>query len=259
MNLENPAPPDPSPASSDKPAEVIASSNSKLKDSTTDLPMFDLEEIVRFIATIHDQGLETARMPDVAKGCGYKHASSTPFYRKLVASRLFGLLVSNGAELTLRARDYLKPTQPESMARALSDAVCSVSYFSDYISKHTGKRFNLDLVGNDIARTFHLTDTAAKGCAKVFESSLKFANLLASDNTILSGCAAPPAKPKDESQFADDDDGEEPTQVHTLFLDKQKKRKFTMRAPISVSSAELKRICMWLEVTMIVEDDATSA
>src|SRR5438046_2798721 len=79
------------------------------KDSTIEIPMVDLEEAVRLVTMIHENALETASMPDVAKGCGYSNPSSTPFYRRMVAARQFGLLSTGRPELTTRSRDYLKP------------------------------------------------------------------------------------------------------------------------------------------------------
>ena len=42
---------------------------------------------------------------------------------------------------------------------------------------------------------------------------------------------------------------------HSLFLDKEKTRKFTINSPLFVSRAEYERICKWIEVTLIVEDE----
>lgn len=226
------------------------------KDSTAEVPMFDLEEVIQFVARIHGAGLETAKMPDVAVGCGYKHASSTPFYRRMVAGRLFGLLAQTGAELTMRARDYLEPTRDDARTRSLIEAVMAVPWYAEYVGKHVGKKWNPDLVGNEIGRAFTLTDACRRVCAKALESSLRFAGLLSTENTVLapSTVTGQPSPPPSGDENEDEEQSEE-TQKHTLFLDKQKKRKFTIIAPISVNGAELTRICKWLEVTMIVEPD----
>ncbi|MSU59742.1 MAG: hypothetical protein EXS35_16510 [Pedosphaera sp.] len=89
------------------------------KDSTNALPMFDMEEAIKLVVTIHDKALETAPLPQVAKGCGYAHPSSTPFYRRLAAARLFKLLGSPQAELTTFALDYLNPTEKTQSRRRL--------------------------------------------------------------------------------------------------------------------------------------------
>ncbi len=41
---------------------------------------------------------------------------------------------------------------------------------------------------------------------------------------------------------------------HSLYLDKNKQRKFSISSPLFISRAEYNRICKWIEVTLIVED-----
>ena len=57
------------------------------KDSTNELPMFDLTEALNFVTKLHENALETVPMPKVAEGMGYTNPSSTPFYRRIVAAR----------------------------------------------------------------------------------------------------------------------------------------------------------------------------
>ena len=120
-----------------KPAAVT---KSDAKDYTSELPMFDLEDSLSFVAEIQSKGLERGKMPDVAKAFGYESASSTSFYRKLVACRLFGLLAVNGAELTERARDYFAPTTDDSKQKALVEAIQGVSLFAEQLALHGGTR-----------------------------------------------------------------------------------------------------------------------
>jgi hypothetical protein len=226
---------------------------SELKDYTTELPMFDLEEMIGFVADIQSKGLEKAKMPDVAKGCGYESASSTSFYRKLVAARHFGLLVANGAELTERARDYLAPTADDSKPKALTEAIQGIPYFSEVLLQHGGKRLNIELIGNDIARKLNVSKTCGKRCAKVFETSARFAGTLTPENLVLTATAKSPVPKEDHGNGALDE--HEDTQKHTLYLDKMKRRKFHMVAPLTITAAELERIKNWLTFTIIVDDD----
>jgi hypothetical protein len=225
-----------------------------LKDYTTELPMFDLEDMLAFAADIQTKGLEKAKMPDVAKGCGYESASSTSFYRKLVAARHFGLLVANGAELTERTRDYLAPTADNSKPKALTEAVQGIAYFSDVLAQHGGKRLNIELIGNDIARKLNVSKTCGKRCAKVFETSARFAGLLSPENLVLSTPLVKPQATKEEQGGGVLDEGED-TQKHTLYLDKMKRRKFHMVAPLSISTTELERIKNWLTFTIIADEE----
>jgi hypothetical protein len=241
------------PEASDEPTKPL---NGK-KESTIELPMFDLEEIVRVISKIHAEGLEMAKVDDVARAFGYKTSSSTPFYRRLVAGRHFGLIVSNGADLTVRSRDILQPTQEGSKEESLAQAALNHQYYAQWVSRLSGRRLNLELVTNDIEREYGLTKTCAKRCAEVLADSLRFAGLMLPDGMVRP--SSPPANPARSSSSSINESGPEEvddpeTQTHTLFLDRHKQRKFVMTAPISVSQAELQRICRWLEVSMIVDD-----
>ena len=101
------------------------------KDSTIDLPMIDLGEAVELVTTIHEKALETASMPEVAKACGYTSPSSTPFYRRAAAARLFKMLSPQKAELTSQALDYFKPDCEDAKQRSLESAVMGVPAYAD--------------------------------------------------------------------------------------------------------------------------------
>src|SRR6266704_6361981 len=79
------------------------------KGSTSDYPMVGLREVCDFAQTIREKGVEAETMPIVAKACGYSSATSTGFYRRVGAARLFQLLEPQGAALTALALDYFKP------------------------------------------------------------------------------------------------------------------------------------------------------
>lgn len=49
----------------------------------------------------------------------------------------------------------------------------------------------------------------------------------------------------------------EGTEQHTLYLSSDKKRMVTLAAPLAISNAEYNRICNWIKVALIVEDEKT--
>ena len=228
------------------------------KDYTLELPMFDLAEALKLVTEIHEKALETAPMAEVAKGCGYAGPSSTSFYRRIVAARLFGLLSQQGAALTKQALDYLKPDTENAKDRALNSSIQSIPAYVELLQNHQGKRINLDIVGNGFMRRFALTKPAASVCARVFANSIKTAGFLSSDGTITAATATvnddkgdrtatPPVKPRNEGEV-------DPPNSHgfTLILDPKKNRKFFVQAPPSVTEAELKRIQAWLGYQLLV-------
>jgi len=235
------------------------------KDSTNELPMFDLEEAIKLVVTIHEKALETASLQDVAKGCGYANPTSTPFYRRIVAARLFRLLESPKSELTRLALDYLKPDTDGAKQVALSQAIMGIKIYAELVTLHLGKRLNVDLIANKLEKdnALSITKACAKICATVFVNSLKFSGFISQDGTVAlpsgSGSAVaqptPAVKPvTKEEEFLTDEE----SQVQTLYLDGKRKRKITIKAPFTVTKDELERIRAWLGFQLIVEEKDTN-
>jgi hypothetical protein len=228
------------------------------KNSTIELPMVDLAESIQFVTSIHEKGLETVSMADLAKGLGYANPTSTPFYRRMVASRLFKLLTAQGAELTKLALDYLKPDTEEAKARALSESASSIPGYLKLVEKHGGKRLNVAIIANGMARDFGLTDDCASICAKAFHSSLKFGGFLDGNDTLL-GTSAQTSKQPDPQMLARSpavvppETADADLETYYLTLDARKNRRVIVKAPPSVSQQELKRIQDWLSFQLLVE------
>jgi hypothetical protein len=234
------------------------------KDSTNELPMFDIEEALKLVVTIHDKALETAAMPDVAKGCGYANPTSTPFYRRIVAARLFRLLGQPKPELTKLALDYLKPDTDDAKQAALSQAIMGIKTYADIVNPHVGKKLNVELIANKLEKDsiLSITKSCAKVCATVFASSLKFAGFISSDGTVVipTGATLPStapvveAPPQKDPPKNDDLEADDESQVQTLYLDNKRKRKITVKAPLTVTKEELERIRAWLGFQLIIEE-----
>jgi hypothetical protein len=268
--------------------------NKTKKDSTNELPMFDIQEAINLVVTIHEKALETAALPDVAKGCGYANPTSTPFYRRLAAARLFKLLNSPKAELTKIASDYLKPEMEGAKQAALTHAIMGIKVYADIVNQYVGKRLNTELIANKLERdeTLSITKACAKVCASAFAISLKFAGFISADGTVTvpSGANSPAETPLPDDppvkhpanynergiQFAnislpddppvkhpakggngDELENDEESQIQTLYLDNKRKRKITMKAPFTVTKEELERIRAWLGFQLIVEEAKT--
>jgi len=233
------------------------------KDSTNELPMYDLGEALKIAATIHEKALETAAMPEVAKGCGYANPTSTPFYRRIAAARLFKLLNSPKAELTKIALDYLKPDTADAKQNALTQAVMGIKIYADIVVQHVGKKVNLELITNRLEKdaSLSITRSCAKICAYAFDSSLRIAGFISVDGTVVipSGVVAPPKTPPldpppPKAGTGDELEGDEESQVQTLYLDKARKRKITIKAPFTVTKNELERTRAWLGFVLMVEE-----
>jgi hypothetical protein len=239
-------------------------SDTTKKDSTSELPMVDLEEAIRIVTTIHEKGLETAPMPEVAKGCGYANPTSTPFYRRMLAARLFKLLGSPKPELTELALDYLKPHADGAKQAALTQAMMGIKKYAELVNENLGKKLNPDLLANKLEKdvALSITKVGAKICASVFVNSLRFAGFVSTDGTvIISGATAGPTRnlpatepPKPKTANEDGFQSDEESQTQTLYLDSRRKRKISIKAPLTVTKDELERIRAWLGFQLIIEE-----
>ena len=237
------------------------------RNYTTDLPMVDLETIIQFVSKIREKGLETATTKDVAKEFGYAAHTSTPFYRKQVAARLFGLLGKSGVELTTRATNYLKPDTEDAKPRALADAVSGIAPYNAAIQKFLAKKLNVGLVANGFEKEFGIDANCASICAHAFERSIKFAGFLSHDGVVQNPSAvpvdreemvdegedeSPPVDKQKDAQSSPDKNKSKNTQSHTIYLDTGKIRQLTVTAPLDITSAELTRVKSWMEFALIV-------
>ena len=151
---------------------------SKRRDSTADYPMVNLREVCDFVQVVWEKGVQSESMPTVAKACEYSSPTSTGFYRRMVAARLFKMAESQSARLTRLSLDYLKPDSGDAKTKALREAVRSVPSYQPLFEKYTGSKLNQEIIKNGIARATNLTDDCALICAKVFIESLRFAGVL---------------------------------------------------------------------------------
>jgi hypothetical protein len=239
-----------------------AGGKSELKDYTLELPMFDLGEAIKLVTDIHKKAIETAAMSKVATECGYAGTSSTPFYRRIVASRLFKLLKPEGASLTSQAMDYLKPDTEDAKATALRNSILGIPTYNDLVQSNQGKRLNVEIIANGIARKFKLTQAAATICSKSFVGSLKFAEFLDADGTLKSVSASSTKEKADAPESEVEKGGpnenekeEKQTKQRSYILVLDEKRSVTVSAPLSIKKAELKRLQDWLALQLLVVSD----
>ena len=202
-------------------------------------------------------------MDTVAQELKYKNAASSPFYYRVRAARLFGLLASK-AELSEKAKDYINPHE-EGMATAiLRESVMGIPAYAELVRGYSGKKLNADLLGNRMVKELNLTPGCALICAKAFETSLKFAGLLSDDGVVGSLGAKPvvqepkpgvvPPSPPVGANSVKNKPPSVDGLTQTMYLDKSQTRRFEVTSPVTVTRAEFDRINKWLAVVMIVED-----
>ncbi len=243
--------------SADKPAKVaMPDKKGSKKASTNELPMVDLAVVLDFVGKIEADGLQTLTAQEVAKRMNFASATSTPFYRRTVAAKLFGLLdTTQGVNLTKLALDFFKPTDDESKAAALATAMKNVVAYQKILERYSEKRLpQVDILANLIEREFALSSDAAKVCAGVFVNSAQRAGLV-KDGGMLSmvlGQRSPSQLPPEKAATpysnvlaaAASSDSES----HFLTLDAKRGRRVVLQGPPIITESELKRIQNWLGV-----------
>jgi hypothetical protein len=237
------------------------------KASTNEIPMVDLGIVLKFVEKIESGGLQTLTALEVAKKTGYTAPTSTPFYRRMAAAKMFGLLdTTQGVILTKLALDYFKPTDDESKAEALVTAIKNVEGYKKMLYRYSGRRLpQVEILSNLIEREFNLAADAAKICANVFVASAQQAGLVQADNTLITtlpqqarlGQVSEAAGAKVASQqmspslpIVPSNDSES----HYLTLDAKQGRRVVLQAPPVITTSELKRIQNWLAVQFHVVD-----
>ena len=235
------------------------------KGSTNELPMVDLGTVLDFVGKIESDGLQTLTVHEVAKRMGFASATSTPFYRRIVAAKLFGLLdTTQGVNLTKLALDYFKPTDNDSKAAALATAMKNVVAYQKILERYSGKRLpQVDILANLIEREFNLASDAAKVCGSVFVNSAQRAGLLGGDGTLwtairervsLSAEKATPTAPSPFQSASAGPAAPDDYESHFLTLDAKAQRRVILQAPPVITVSELKRIQNWLAVQFHVVD-----
>jgi hypothetical protein len=251
---------------SDKPGEAPQFVRKRgKKASTNELPMVDLDTVLGFVDKIEADGLQTLSQQEVAKRLGYATQTSTPFYRRVVSAKLFGLIdTTQGVNLTKLALDYFKPLDEESKRQALATAVNNVVGYKGIIERFSGKRLPpLDILKNSIEREFDLAIEAANTCADVFVRSVKNAGLVKGDGTlgpidlkplVVKASSDPSFSEVSPIASAATPITSDASESHYLTLDAKRNRRVVIQAPHKITEAELKRIQNWLAVQLHVVD-----
>lgn len=229
------------------------------KGSTNELPMLDLTATLEFLQKVDEKGLQTLPQVEVAKQLGYSSQTSTPYYRRAVASKLFGLLNTNqGMVLTRLALDFFKPTDADSKQNALKAAVRNVVAYQKIIERYSEKRASVDILANLIEREYSLSRETARTCATAFLESVQTAGMI-DNNGYISLVVRPVIKVRQvEFPPADTPQTSTPTvpplafnealETHFLTLDRKTGRKVIMQGPSVITGSELQRLQSWLAV-----------
>ncbi|MGD0206351.1 MAG: hypothetical protein ABSC89_01910 [Verrucomicrobiota bacterium] len=198
---------------------------------------------------------------------------SASFLQRIASAKAFGLISGRSDySLTESAKQYYFPTDESGKSNALLTFLAAPSSFAEVIRRYDGDKLpSREILANVFQRDLKVPESWKERAAAFFENSAQFIGVLdekrflrvkaaqhAAESPSTPAHASEPHKttPRGAMFFG----GGQPTffsdqEEHSLFLDKDKQRKFSINSPLFISRAEYDRICKWIEVTLIVEDE----
>lgn len=194
---------------------------------------------------------------------------SASFMQRVASAKAFGLISGRSDySLTETAKQYYFPTEESGKSNALLAFLAAPSSFAEVIRRYDGDRLpNRDILANVFQRDLKVPESWKDRAAAFFENSAQFIGVLdekrflrvkaTQQAAVIQSIANRVERQPQPPMFAG---GGKPAvfsdqEEHSLFLDKEKTRKFTINSPLFISRADYERICKWIEVTLIVEDE----
>ncbi|HEY3932672.1 MAG TPA: hypothetical protein VGM58_09930 [Verrucomicrobiae bacterium] len=200
---------------------------------------------------------------------------SASFLQRISSAKVFGLIVGRSDySLSDAAKRYYSPTSDQERSNALLEFLTAPTSFREIIRLFDGEQLpKREILGNIFSEKLKVPESWKDRAAAFFENSAQFVGVI-DENRILrfkatQHTAAAQSTPTHfvetlkinppRLMFAG---GAQPKflsdqEEHSLFLDKDKQRKFSINSPLFISRAEYDRICKWIEVTLIVGDEKT--
>lgn len=198
---------------------------------------------------------------------------SASFLQRVSSAKAFGLISGRSDySLTEAAKRYYFPTNEGDKSNALLEFLAAPSSFAEVIRRYDGDKLpSREILGNVFQRDLKVPESWKERAAAFFENSAQFIGVL-DENRILRVKATQQktvliTQPEQDVEAFKKTiksamfyGGGQPTfgsgqEEHSLFLDKEKQRRFLINSPLFISRAEYDRICKWIEVTLIVEDE----
>lgn len=200
---------------------------------------------------------------------------SAAFLQRIAAAKAFGLIVGRSEySLSESAKRYYFPTSEHDKSNAQLDFLSAPLGFRELIRRYDGDKLpSREILSNILQREFAVPESWKERAAAFFENSAQLIGVI-DENRFLRVKATqhsaalqsipvhaietapnPAAFGSPREAVTEFRDQEE----HSLYLDKEKTRKFTINSPLFISRAEYERICKWIEVTLIVENEDKTA
>ncbi len=250
---------------------VIAGNESKVEAS---YPIYDFAEAVKIAEAVRDLGGNNS---PVSKSLLAKHLSyaetGPSFFQRVTATKAFGLIDGRGSySLTDLAKQYFYPTVENGKESAAVKSLTTPKAFSILVQKFDGGKLpSIEMMGNIVHADADIPVSKKNTIAGIFLRSvqsigaidsggfLRCKSLIEAGKKVVEGID----NGKIPKVFSDDDapdelkskDRNSNSEQHTLYLSSDKKRTVALSAPLSITNAEYTRICNWIKVTLIVDEE----
>jgi hypothetical protein len=198
---------------------------------------------------------------------------SASFLQRVASAKAFGIISGRSDySLTEAAKRYYFPTSDSDKSNALLEFLAAPSSFAEVIRRYDGDKLpSREILANVFQRDLKVPESWKERAAAYFENSAQFIGVIdenrflrvkatqhaaASQSTPIQSVEVPKTIPRSPIFSG----GGQPTvfgdqEEHSLFLDKEKQRKFSINSPLFISRAEYDRIIKWIEVTLIIEEE----
>jgi hypothetical protein len=234
-------------------------------------PAYDLSEALKVAEGVRDLGGGNAPVARKLLARHLDYAETGPsYFQRIAAAKCFGIITGRGAySLTELGRRYFYPTTENGRQIAAIKMLTSPKSFGIVAKNLDGIKLPaIEMLGNIIHSKAFVPVSKKNTLAGCFIRSAQAIGIL--DTSGILHCQSlldsfgspkapippmeakqePPKYPADKvpKEFSDEEE-------HSLYLDKERTRKFSINGPLFLSRAEYERICKWIEVTLIVEEN----
>jgi len=245
------------------------------KDAGALYPYTSLAPSLKIADAIKELGGARAPVPKSSLAAHLKESEkSASLLLRIASAKAFGMIVGKSDySLSEAAKGYYFPTSENDKSNAILQFLAAPFSFSEIIKRYDGDKLPpREILGNVFGRDLKVPESWKERAASFFENSAQFAGVI-DENRILRVKAAqyaaksvaapsvntppPSAGPKfyGGDIFNPPGFGSESPEEHSLYLDKERKRKVTLSCPLNITRPEYDRICKWIDATWIIEEE----
>lgn len=235
-------------------------------------PIYDLAEAIKVAEAVRDLGGGNVGVAKSLLAQQLKYAETGPsFFQRVSAAKSFGLIDGRGSySLTDQAKQYFYPTVENGREIAAIGILTTPRAFSILVQKFDGGKLpDTAMLGNIIHKDAGIPVSKKDGLASRFVRSAQFLGVidpngflrcnafLAAGNRGDKVSPTPGQVTHEGGKIPFEKIPKEFTtqEEHSLYLDKEKTKKFTINSPLFITQAEYDRICKWIKVALIVEEN----